>query len=175
MVQARILQVFGLKTNLKVHNLELNFSIYSHVYKTLKINFEIFRGIKLLLTLVIWPPILSPIHQWYTPLWWFVTVLQWKCVRVGCQVCKFHKWNYFLGWRSLWSEKRLHQKQSSVTSKSSRVKTTMTVDNGKWIQLSNSSSVCTWRLKQMSLRCLKEHRCAQYIAVYALIASKEVQ
>lgn len=48
MVQARILQVFGLKTNLKVHNLELNFSIYSHVYKTLKNNFEIFRGIKLL-------------------------------------------------------------------------------------------------------------------------------
>lgn len=48
MVQARILQVFGLKTNLKVHNLELIFSIYSHVYKTLKNNFEIFRGIKLL-------------------------------------------------------------------------------------------------------------------------------
>lgn len=48
MVQARIPQVFGLKTNLKVHNLELNFSIYSHVYKTLKNNFEIFRGIKLL-------------------------------------------------------------------------------------------------------------------------------
>lgn len=47
MVQARILQVFGLKTNLKVHNLELNFSIYSHVYKTLKNNFEIVRGIKI--------------------------------------------------------------------------------------------------------------------------------
>lgn len=43
----------------------------------------------------------------------------------------------------------------------------MTVDNGKWIQLSNGSSVCTWRLKQMSLRRLKELRCAQYIAVYS--------
>lgn len=47
MVQARILQVFGLKTNLKVHNLELKFSINSHVYKTLKNNY-LFSGIKVL-------------------------------------------------------------------------------------------------------------------------------
>lgn len=52
--------------------------------------------------------------------------------------------NYFLGWRSLWSEKRLRQKHSSITGKSSLVKTTMTVNNGKWIQLSNGSPQCVY-------------------------------
>lgn len=100
MVQARIPQVFGLKTNLKVHNLELNFSIYSHVYKTLKNNSEIFRGIKLLVKNVNFGLLAtnfeSDSSMVYSPLVVCHGITM-KSVRVGCQVCKFHKWNYFLG------------------------------------------------------------------------------